>query len=229
MEEEQKFVCKKCGTCCRLSETKEQGGLAIDEWDIKRLLKLAKEKGKVLDINPVYGIYDSISKKRLVIQYGLYENGKNCPFLENNKCLIYNERPLFCRAFPVALESPFGRDDVPNLITYSACPNVSDIIKKRNKVSDIEMYKRFFSVYEDIFLQALEFHFGGNIVLEIFKKLSERGLINAVPPFKQKEDVGLLAFALEKKVITQKEIDKKVKSIENLEYAKKIMKEVYRE
>jgi Fe-S-cluster containining protein len=86
------FECKKCGTCCR-NLLEEIEGIA------KGLILTAKE----VSLFPSKMISPSIAigteKSKTMIFYQL--NANTCPHIDKrNECLIYDRRPLMCRAFP---------------------------------------------------------------------------------------------------------------------------------
>jgi len=105
-----KFSCQKCGKCCRdLRRIDEDFGVS------KGLMLFPEEKHLFPreKVFPLIAIGDSPTK---IILYQLDEN--ICPHLQDNKCIIYKDRPLICRAFPLRISS-FGR------VTYSReCPQL---------------------------------------------------------------------------------------------------------
>lgn len=47
---------------------------------------------------------DIKNKKMIVPRYSIKPNEKDfCPFLKNNQCSIYDQRPLSCRAYPILI------------------------------------------------------------------------------------------------------------------------------
>lgn len=86
------FQCKKCGTCCR--------NLLEDVQGIRKGLVLT---AKEVSLFPSEMISPSLAvgteKRKRVITYQLHVN--ICPHIDNkNECLIYDKRPLMCKAFP---------------------------------------------------------------------------------------------------------------------------------
>jgi len=89
-----KFTCLRCGHCCRTLIKENNGiitGLSLSPSEIKYFPKegIIPSLGKGKDKN-------NISK---IIRYQLI--GNICPNLETNKCKIYENRPLFCKRFPL--------------------------------------------------------------------------------------------------------------------------------
>ncbi len=83
-----RFQCQECGMCCRLP----QGYVEISE---EEALILAN--------------YLALDSERFLKQYCHADNGqirlqekedKSCIFLEENRCSVYEVRPLQCQTFP---------------------------------------------------------------------------------------------------------------------------------
>lgn len=129
------FKCKQCGHCCHLEgykskpERKEKSGLLLSlfsdensrlplfEWEVKRLNKLAKEKGIDLNIKPASVFYSTRTNETLIIMWDISED--ICPFLnKENRCMIYEDRPIVCRMFPFKGGFSTGFADMGN------CPNL---------------------------------------------------------------------------------------------------------
>lgn len=76
---------QECGArCCRAPNW-----VALNDHEMRRLRAL-KPEIKVLNIE----------RGAWALDFG--DNGGACPFLANNLCSIYDERPFDCRRFPVA-------------------------------------------------------------------------------------------------------------------------------
>lgn len=109
---ETKFECKKCGHCCKhLDEGGATNKLPLWEWEVERLKDLAEEKGIQLIIEPVDLILDKKTNRAICTQFYLKAP---CPFLKENKCIIYKDRPLVCKAFPM-VNNPYFSKEIINL------------------------------------------------------------------------------------------------------------------
>jgi Fe-S-cluster containining protein len=110
------FNCKKCGFCCRTLleyENNQLMGLAIFEEE----RKLFNEK----DVVPQRAIGKDKPIEILSYQLKL----AICPHIsKENKCLIYDKRPLVCKAFPVT--STLGKT-----IAELKCPQISKCTKEQ--------------------------------------------------------------------------------------------------
>ncbi len=83
------FECKQCGECCRWS-----GYVYLTEADIKRLeSKLGNSD------NYVKTVHDGRDKVLINKQ-----DSKDCVFLKDNKCEIFDIKPEQCNDFPVAYQ-----------------------------------------------------------------------------------------------------------------------------
>jgi len=95
------FHCQRCTNCCKnlFKEQEKSFGLTLFDFEAEILKKKAKKEKISLSLKPVNFIADKVSKKAIVLLWNI-EN-KECPFLDKKQCIIYENRPLVCRAFPV--------------------------------------------------------------------------------------------------------------------------------
>ncbi len=79
------FECERCGECCRTLP------ISLSWADIERLYKIEGE-----------GFFDKLDNDAI-------ENCLRtpCPYLKDNRCMIYDKRPLVCRVFPFEFAYPF--------------------------------------------------------------------------------------------------------------------------
>lgn len=114
-----KFKCLCCGECCsRISD--DSSGLPLFEWEVEKIRQLAGEKNIKINIEPIDCVLDK--KSGLYFCTGYVLKSEPCVFLKDNKCSIHRDRPVICRAFPVA-RSPEFLDEIPDLSCFSSCPN----------------------------------------------------------------------------------------------------------
>lgn len=130
------IACKKgCSYCCR------QGDYPISELEFK-YINLAYTK-----LNQQ--IKDEINKNIK----GLQKDNPDsyiCPFLIDNECSIYNNRPLVCRAFGVLTEDSKGNPSFPFCATMGL--NFSEIYDKDKQHLSFELVqKNNFKIYPKIF------------------------------------------------------------------------------
>ncbi len=125
-----KFECvRDCSECCIKREyypSKRFGkiGVLILPGEKNRIEKMAGDRKIKVTILPRIGLSDAGAagpEKILAYQMmGRQQNGDVCPFLDTDSpkrsphngftCMIYNERPLACRAYPVIESDPLELD-----------------------------------------------------------------------------------------------------------------------
>jgi len=138
-----RFVCTRCGNCCTDKQTivnvtyldilRIKNGLKLDLDDVLDILgffvfdkKLTNNGKKKMIISPI------VTEKGLAF-VGLLKNSLGgCYFYDsiNNKCIIYNLRPIFCRTFPFSfrlLDENEAKSEIDILYTEKGkeyCPGI---------------------------------------------------------------------------------------------------------
>ncbi|MDD2777695.1 MAG: hypothetical protein PHS47_01490 [Methanocellales archaeon] len=117
------FKCLCCGECCQNFLSDEYRGKKIGEfaernpfimnpfiinlsdiylpffdWEVDDFLQELKKINSTRKIVPIKVSFDLKSERTIVHKYTL--DGQNCPFFSNNKCNIYEKRPIVCKQFP---------------------------------------------------------------------------------------------------------------------------------
>lgn len=127
-----RFECTHCGVCCRsnmkgerkvsrddsgILYTMDQGSwlTALWRWEADRLRKKAHRLGKAISIRPLSFIVDKKGGQAIILLW--YMDHKVCPFHEDDRCAIWEERPFNCKIFPL-----FGHRDGIGL--SSMCPDL---------------------------------------------------------------------------------------------------------
>ena len=107
------FQCLKCGICC--GDTKEKS---------RHILLLAKEAEQISETTsqPTPNFAVKI-RDREPYSYEMKktENGK-CVFLKNDRCTIYEVRPLICRFYPFELQGSHGENY--QFLFTEECPGI---------------------------------------------------------------------------------------------------------
>ena len=90
------FKCLKCGDCCKSLRSTKIKGLLIQPHELdlfpREHVELCLGKGK------------SPNHSQFVIwAFQLIDD--TCPHLKENRCMIYDNRPIFCRAYPFRMRS----------------------------------------------------------------------------------------------------------------------------
>lgn len=196
-----KFSCVKCGSCCRNISDKNSSsrGLPLFEWEIENLKKLNSK----LKIEPLDVFYDKKSKQYFCLGYSLI--GEPCIFLKNNKCSIHKDRPLICKAFPIA-KHPLFLEDVPNLSCFSKCCNfnfnefLESIGLKKGKpynISRKKMLEEYSKTFDKETINAsYEKDKALTVFSDILKELTKKDLINIkrINDIKNKEVMSFFEF-----------------------------------
>ena len=110
------FNCVRCGFCCaedKHNPEKKENNIKSDS---KKGIVVYPEESDIIDMMtqikqiPVEFKEESIildikNKRIIVTQFKFLFNEEGfCPFFKENRCLIYDQRPLFCRAYPLVLK-----------------------------------------------------------------------------------------------------------------------------
>jgi Fe-S-cluster containining protein len=90
------FQCVKCGICC--GNTPEK---------VRHILLLRSEANKIsIATNKPISEFASKIANKTPYSYEMTKTEKgNCPFLKNNQCTIYPQRPLICHFYPFELKN----------------------------------------------------------------------------------------------------------------------------
>ncbi len=113
-----KIDCLKCANCCKTTVT------TFNQEDINKASKFIGVSKK------------AFIKKFLILDMGEFTTiNTPCPFLqEDNKCGIYEVRPLACKSFPHTHKKSFLSRKQSHENNYLVCPITYHIIKKLEKI-----------------------------------------------------------------------------------------------
>ncbi len=114
------YVCQRCGICCNDLVQQDRG--------ILRGLSLMPEEIDLFPeelIKPYLGIGKRPHMTKFhVIAYQL--SSDSCPYLVENSCSRYDERPTSCRQFPFSLD--LDKENEPLLGVDMNCPAAVELI-----------------------------------------------------------------------------------------------------
>jgi hypothetical protein len=122
--------CTACGNCCKKIQP------ILNKKDINKL-------SKSLNITPNQFITKYVDKD---------EDGDNilnqlpCPFLNDNKCIQYDSRPVDCASYPHLHKKDFVFRLIGVVNNYSICPivfNVYEALKNKLKSEFIDFQEEF--------------------------------------------------------------------------------------
>ena len=122
------FKCLQCGRCCHFQTNGSQSKVTgISLFPSERILFPEDI------IKPQVGIGRNPSDKKFkIIAYQMFEN--TCPLLINNKCTIYEKRPIACRAFPLYPFIIVGRGVITKVDPYCTALEKMGIVKPDESV-----------------------------------------------------------------------------------------------
>ncbi|MCL2174503.1 MAG: YkgJ family cysteine cluster protein [Treponema sp.] len=84
----------RCSNCCKID-------VSVSYLEIHLIEKYLLEKKINVITRKIDNISSIFSKEKEGKVIGYMCSGKDCPFLENEKCIIYEVRPYYCREFMV--------------------------------------------------------------------------------------------------------------------------------
>ncbi|MHA1380351.1 MAG: YkgJ family cysteine cluster protein [Candidatus Helarchaeota archaeon] len=134
------FNCLRCGFCCyNILKDGYERYIPIYLDEIEKFRKIAKNRNINLKLEPDLLYPDILNKKLIIVTY-VFKFEHICAFYkENIGCTIYEERPITCKAYPVAV----WREDINYTMKVNTdCKFVEkniDIISPKN-YSELEMF-----------------------------------------------------------------------------------------
>ena len=211
-----KFTCQKCGKCCKVfgvnEYTNAPRALILYKWEKDKLIELAKKHNKKIDVSPLMFFFDEKTQTNVVITYQFnMENVKKCPFLFANHCMIYEDRPLVCKAFPLT----YINIDPPSInFAVYICKEAERIMNSNSDLSYSTLCLKE-NLGEEMILNSLALHQGG--YESLFKdalELDKEGKIKLMNVLQEKVDYYLenypikdyLEFLEEYKLETKEQI-----------------------
>lgn len=168
-----KFECKCCGWCCSNFGDADHKYLPIFEWEVETYKKIAKQKNVKIGFKPVKYLLEKNSGMVFVYLYGM--TTEPCPFLENKKCSVYENRATICRQFPLLWTAKLHIGNEFGASCFSDCPNFDckkefddQFPVKEIEKEEIDTYLK--ETYENCFDSAVLSNTIGRKILEIIKK-----------------------------------------------------------
>lgn len=109
------FDCGKCARCCEVLRP------VLKPADVKRLAKFlglseAKLRSKYLQWDEE--------------EQGDTFNAQPCPFLKDNRCVVYDARPENCRSYPYLQKKDFTQRLITVINNCSVCPVVFNVFER---------------------------------------------------------------------------------------------------
>jgi Fe-S-cluster containining protein len=136
------FHCTKCGLCCGNTPTRNRHILLL-ELDAQNISLNTNRNVKTFTMHTLQKApYVYEMKKNL-------KTGK-CVFNKNDKCTIYDSRPLICRFYPFELTTNTAGDFT--IRATCECPAISHI--EHNKIKKLD--KEYFQELVKLAIQKLQ-------------------------------------------------------------------------
>ena len=133
------FKCKRCNSCCKDSN------IRVSPYDILRICKRLEISSVEFHKKYSYIMFDSENKNLLTC---MLQTTPKCPFLEEQGCTIYEDRPFGCRVYPVGIVPLFDGKTLTK--TFKILKNCSGIglgqelqlqdYQKNQNIDEIDIY-----------------------------------------------------------------------------------------
>jgi len=207
------FKCSRCTNCCTTlgkGEGSADSGLPLFSWEYRRLSRLAEENKVKAD----FAADNIVGETNLAAGWIL--KGPICPFLKGKECIIYEQRPLRCRSYPVEARNINGKVRFGSNI----CPSMPSL------------YQNGFSSEKDAqsFMKELYECFGEAMVAawqEFLLRDKISGFAEKLKSYKAaKEVVDIFDILIETKIITPKDYVRLQFDAETFAEARKSLREM---
>ena len=200
-----RFECRMCGNCCRnlrgrgslwpgslpdfvyVSVPHSHQTISLQEWEVSTLREKAKKLSVAFKVEPNFLFLDEISGGPIVTQWNLDHD--DCPFLSaENKCLVNEEKPLICQAYPLLVIELFNDMDEPKNLAIGDCPNAVELPFKdvpSNEIKPAEFFRQLFDKYHAAFLGNMNLASTATLLRNTMSYLIGNGLIRPAPIHKK--------------------------------------------
>ena len=103
-----RFACAGCGRCCAL-------WIPVTDADVVRLMEGTGEPAReIVGFTPIKAFKKNTPGSLRVVKFGkkkkdwrvmcVKEKGGGCQYLKENRCVVYEHRPVVCREHPLMIE-----------------------------------------------------------------------------------------------------------------------------
>ncbi|MBW2975655.1 YkgJ family cysteine cluster protein [Candidatus Woesearchaeota archaeon] len=244
-----KFRCIRCGECCShirgiISDDEkefirkyaygqlplvqifpiERMSFPLFDFEAKRFRGWQKEADVDAKIMPSRVVFDLNSNKSIIITY--YMDYDSCPFLKDNRCLIYDKKRAFiCRLFPFN-KGPFLKtgEELRKEDMFGSCPSIKGILPELDDKNRKELVKKLYQSFGDNFLNIIEYDYltewVNRLIITLIKEERIKPAMNY--PYKyllrrimSSEKIDLMDFLIEKGIKTPAEIENLINGFDN--------------
>jgi len=229
-----KFKCKNCGACCR--DFGKHKNLPLFEWEAEDLRKIAKERGIELNIKPTKdNIHlDKKSGEMFSLLYGMFN--VPCPFHIDNKCSIYEQRPLICRQFPLhhtplaSKDQPYGADAFLMCQNFDSELDFNNHFKETKEVKKEEIIDYLKETYGDCYDYTLQSENATQFLRWFIQGLIKEKQINSKEinnkPFKEENVLPFFDFCLKHRFIDKKTKEDTIKLLRDKNKLKEFIEDI---
>ncbi|MFH2027793.1 MAG: YkgJ family cysteine cluster protein, partial [Nanoarchaeota archaeon] len=247
-----KFICKACGQCCSnirglIGEKDKQflkefayGRLPLValkpveeltfplwDWEAKRFISQAEEKGIDHKIIPSRVMYDLNTNSTIVVTYAI--DSASCTFLKDNKCQVYENRAFICRFFPFQ-HGPFLKMDekITKESMFGSCPSITQILQEVDESSQGILVKQLYDSFGDNFLAVVQADLAtewiNSKIIYILQNRQIRPALNypydkLLKRIETSQMVDLSDFMIKNAVVSKGDMEKAISRFENFEDA----------
>lgn len=206
----------------------EEISLSLYEWELDDFLFAGEQLGKQISIAPVLICIDQLSNIPLGLIWSILAN--DCPFLsESNLCLIYDQRPIICRIFPVR---------VSGLFLKTSRLKFSDVFQDCRYLTQVGIpssfrYGEFVAMLYDYFGEIHAYSFHNEriqmILIDFLRDLESNGIIRLARnrPLKfvknlvaRRGVIGLFKFLRERKLVPEVYIKELLHRLRNYDFSR---------
>jgi Fe-S-cluster containining protein len=112
--------CTACANCCRQEKP------SFSEEEIGRLARR-------LEMEPSQFIEEYLERTEMGSDNPWQTRTLPCPFLKDNRCSVYEDRPADCRGYPYLYEPEFVSRTIAVIERTSICPIVYEVVEDLKK------------------------------------------------------------------------------------------------
>jgi len=244
-----KFNCIQCGQCCShikgfISEDEkeflkeyaygklpliqlfpiENMSLPLFDFEAKRFKEWEKETNINAKIMPSRVILDQNTNKSIIVTY--YMDYDSCPFLNDNKCLIYSKKRAFiCRFFPFN-KGPFLKtgEDFKVKDMFGSCPSLKDILPKLDNKDKKHLVNQLQKTFSEDFLNIIQYdhitEWINKLIVDLIKEEKIKPAMNMPYKFLLKrinnsEKIDLMDFLVGEGIKTKEEVENLINNFDN--------------
>lgn len=153
------FQCIKCGKCCNPSQantdTDTSYFVPIYLNEVDEIIRLAEQHNLSIQLEPDLMYFDELNNRLIIVTFALNLD-QGCPFF-SSACTIYDQRPITCKAYPLAI---FQQEGTTGIMLKPEC---SFIQEHHQKLRELDYYE-LGEVFGDEFPFAREIQIIGNAI-----------------------------------------------------------------